>query len=241
MIEVDLVKKHGKKALGMEEHGYSKQTWRQRLPDILLEIGIIVFAITLSIQLHNWHEHSLDREQERRFLAGLRTDLKSDLNELRLDSLAYVQLLQGYHYFRTLTPQTMNADSIHKYQWTLYNSTNLLPNTSRFEGLKSSGKLGVIEDEDLLNDILDNYQELIPGLVRMTLGFTNYKEQNIQRYLDEHLQASSNNFLAVMQSDPMLNYLNKDVDVHEIVNRYHLVLQQNRKIITHINEVLKGG
>ncbi|WP_201979482.1 hypothetical protein [Hymenobacter rubidus] len=238
MIEVDLITKHGKKALGMEESHSAAKGWRHRLPEILLEIGIIVFAVTLSIQLHAWHEHSVERAEERKFLTGLRTDLRGDLTELRLDSLAYAQLLDGFRYFRTLTPQTLSVDTVHRYQWTLYNSTNLLPNTSRFEGLKSAGKLGVIEDDELLNDILDNYQELVPGLVRMTLGFTAYKEQNIQRYLDEHLQASGNNFMAVMQSDPMRNYLNKEVGVHEIIHKYHLVMAQNRKIIRKINSQL---
>ena len=235
MIEVDLIAKHGKKALGMEENHSEAKGWRHRLPEILLEIGIIVFAITLSIQLHAWHEHSLERAEERKFLTGLRTDLQSDLKELQQDSLSYAQLRRGFRYFRALTPRTFNVDSVHRYQWTLYNSTNLLPNTSRFEGLKSAGKLGVIENDELLNDILDNYQELIPGLVRTTLNFSTYKEQNIQHYLDERLEPSGNNFLAVMQANPMRNYLNKDIYVKEIVNRYHSVLMQNRKIIRGIN------
>ena len=233
MIEIDLITKHGKKALGMAEHQHP--TWRQRVPEVLLEISIIVFAITLSIQLHTWHEHSLERAEERQFLTGLRSDLASDLNELRNDSLAYAQLVQGYRYFRTLNARTVNEDSLRCYQWTLYNSTNLLPNSSRFEGFKSAGKLGLIENDQLLNDILDNYQELIPGLVRLTLGFSEYKEQNIQHYLDEHLVRSGANFLAVMQADPMYNYLNKQLMVQFIISRYHLVLQQNRRIIREID------
>lgn len=235
MIEIDLITKHGKKALGMEETHAAPKGWRHRLPEILLEIGIIVFAITLSIQLHAWHEHSAERAEERRFLTGLRSDLSGDLHELHNDSLAYAQLVQGYRYFRSLTPQTYSADSLGKYEWTLYNSTNLLPNSSRFEGFKSAGKLALIEDDALLNDILDNYQELIPQLVRMTQDFTQYKENNIQRYLDEHLQRSGSNFVAVMQSDPMYNYLNKQLAVHFITDRYHQVLQQNRKIIREID------
>ncbi|WP_210519819.1 hypothetical protein [Hymenobacter terricola] len=234
MIEIDLITKHGKKALGMEDAKHPAG-WRHRLPEILLEIGIIVFAITLSIQLHSWHEHSVERAEERKFLTGLRADLTSDLVELRGDSLAYAQLVQGYRYFRGLSPKTLNADTVRKYQWTLYNSTNLLPNSSRFEGFKSAGKLSLIEDDELLNDILDNYQELIPALVRMTTDFTQYKANNIQHHLDEHLQRSGDNFLAVMQSDQMYNYLNKGLAIQFITDRYHQVLRQNRKIIREID------
>jgi len=94
MIEIDLITRHGKKALSMEEA--HPKGWRHRLPEILLEIGIIVFAITLFFQLHAWHEHSLEQAEGRQFLIGLRSDLQSDLNELRADSLAYVLVVRGH-------------------------------------------------------------------------------------------------------------------------------------------------
>jgi len=234
MIEVDLVTKHGKKALGIEENHHQKG-WRHRLPEILLEIGIIVFAVTLSIQLHAWHEHSVERAEERKFLTGLRADLTSDLTELRNDSLTYTQVLRGYAYFRNLSPKTLNVDSVHHYQWTLFNTTSLLPNSSRFEGLKSAGKLGIIENDELLDDILNNYQERIPGLVNATKSFSDYKTRTILDYLDAHLQRSGNNFLAVMQSDQMYNYLNREPVIRSIIVSYHSVLQNNRELIRKID------
>jgi len=128
----------------------------------------------------------------------------------------------------------MNPDSVEKYRWTLCNSTNLNPNSSRFEGFKLAGKLDLIENDELLNDMLTDYQELIPQLVRQTMNFTRFKENNVQRYLDEHLHRSGDNFLAVMQSDPMYNYLNKGLSIQFITNDYHKVIQQNRRIIREI-------
>jgi hypothetical protein len=235
MIEIDLITKHGKKALGIEAAPPHPTGWRHRLPEILLEIGIIVFAITLSIQLHSWHQHSVERAEERQFLTGLRADLKSDLIELRSDSLTYVKLVRAYQYFQTLSPQTLNADSTRKYRWLLYNTTNLMPNSSRFEGFKSAGKLGLIANADLLNDILGYYQENIPSLLNETRGFSDYKERTIQQYLDEHLHRSEDNFLAVMQSDRMYHYLDKAPLIKVITYRYHEVLQQTRKVIREID------
>lgn len=235
MIEVDLVAKHGKKALGIAEHHEPAKGWRHRLPEILLEIGIIIFAVTVSIQLHAWHEHSVERTEERKFLTGLRADLASDLTELRHDSLTYARVLRGYRYFQGISDRTLNVDSVHHYQWTLFNTTTLLPNTSRFEGLKSAGKLGIIENDELLNDILDNYQERIPSLVSETKAFSDYKARTILSYLDEHLDRSGNNFLAVMQADRMYNYLNKEPAIRDIMQRYHDVLQHTRKLIREID------
>jgi hypothetical protein len=235
MIEVDLVKKHGKKALGMEEHGHHNLTWRQRLPDILLEIGIIVFAVTLSIQLHSWHEHSLEREKERKFLVGLRQDLGHDIQEMQRDSSSYVTQYKAFRYFRSLTPETLHPDSLKKYSWTLRNTTVLVPNASRFEGLKSSGDLDVIEDEELLNGILDHYQELIPSLVNNADHFSNYKGQSIGRYLDDHLAPNQQNLAAVMAVGPMQNYLSHADEIPYIVTQYHEVMQHSRELIRQID------
>lgn len=241
MIEADLVNKHAKKAFGMEEHGHRPQTWRQRLPDILLEIGIIVFAITLSIQLHTWHEHSLAREKERRFLLGLRQDLGQDLREMRSDSDSYITQLRAFRYYRTLTPQTLRPDSLNNYGWTLRNSTVLVPNSSRFEGLKSSGDLDIIENEDLLNSILDHYQELIPDLTNNAKQYSDYKQQNLGRYLDEHLAPNRRNLAAVMASGPAQNYLSRSGDMLNILAKYHGVMQHSRQLIRQIDAQLSAA
>ncbi|MBC8084081.1 MAG: hypothetical protein H7Z21_12795 [Hymenobacter sp.] len=240
MIEVDLIKKHGKKALGMEEHGHQKQTWRQRLPDILLEIGIIVFAVTLSIQLHAWHEHSLSREKERKFLVGLRQDLRQDLAELGKDSAAYVKQIRGFRYFRGLTPQAVSLDSFRYYKQTLRSATKFLPNDSRFEGLKASGGLDIIEEEELLSGVLDHYQEMIPKLVQNAEVYVQYKRQNMTSYVDEHLQSKGGNLVPLMASEPMQNYLDQELVLQYIVLNYHEVMQHSRRLIRQVDARLAG-
>ncbi|OON69491.1 hypothetical protein [Hymenobacter sp. CRA2] len=241
MIEVDLIKKHGKKALGMEEeHPHPKASWRERIPEILLEIGIIVFAILLSIQLHSWHEHSLERKTERKFLTGLRQDLTQDLQELRGDSASYITQIRAFNYFRGLNAQaTVNPDSLKAYGWTLRNSTQLIPNNSRFEGLKSAGRLDVIENDELLNSILDYYQEQIPHLTNNTAIYTAYKQQNMVSYLDAHLSADQRNLPAVLAAAPMQNYLNRGDEMRGIVHIYHGVMDHSRQLIRQIDEHLK--
>jgi hypothetical protein len=238
MIEVDLIKKHGKKALGMEEHGHHKQTWRQRLPDILLEIAIIVFAVTLSIQLHSWHEHSLEREKERKFLVGLRQDLQQDLREMSRDSGSYQVQLRGLRYYLAFAAGKQRPDSVNHYQWTLRNATVLIPNNSRFEGLKSAGEIDIIENEDMLNGILDYYQELIPDLVLNADAYSQYKQQHIGGYLDEHLAPDQHNLAVVLASNPMQNYLMRWQNIPGIISKYHGVMQHSRHLLRQINSQL---
>lgn len=236
MIEIDLLKKHGKKALGMDHP--PKPTWRERLPEILLEIGIIVFAITLSIQLHSWHEHALDREAERAFLAGLREDLRDDLREMREDSLAYVAMQRGFRYFSTLTPTSAyQPDSVRHYAATLNSTSILVPNASRFEALKSTGRLGIIEDPALQTAILALYQQAIPSLLSVSTGFSQFKQDKMQSYLDEHYDPTQQNFIQIISAPTMKNYLNRQQVIGEILARYHAVMQQARSILARIERL----
>jgi len=66
----------------------------------------------------------------------------------------------------------VHPDSMIKYNNYIFNTTGLVPNSGRFEGFKSSGKIGTIENKDLQNDIMDLYQENIPGLITSTAYYT---------------------------------------------------------------------
>src|ERR1700709_1251392 len=74
--------------------------WKHKLKEIFFEILIIVFAVSISIWFHNWSESRKDRKEEKEFLAGLKTDLQSDLKEMKGDTAAYNIILDGMLYFR---------------------------------------------------------------------------------------------------------------------------------------------
>lgn len=236
MIEIDIFTKHAKKALGLSESP-AKQTWRQRLPEILLEIGIIVFAITLSIELHAWNERTVGRAEEREFLLGLKTDLQADLRELSQDSLGYVRRGIVFRTLTRITPHSANRDSIRYASQVLYGTINLIPSNSRFEGFKSAGKLGLIHDNNLLNMILDLYQERIPNLLAATQAYSAFTLNQFQPYLDEHLDEADTNLLPLLATPRMRRYLNREQQTQEEINRYHAVLRQSRAIIREIDKM----
>lgn len=231
MIELDPIIKPLKKALGMTNKApVHRPGWRHRLGEVLLEIGIIVFAILLSIWLHDWQEQRHERAQARQFLLGLQADLANDVREMQGDSANYAGQFRGLGYFRRLTPATQRADSIAFFAWTLTTGIWMVPNNSRFEGLKSSGGLNLIEGEPLLASILDYYERTIPNLVVNSRFYADDKRQTIQPYLDQHLQPDHRNLLAIMQQVPMRNYLNHRNFIPSIIGLYHVTLQQARAL-----------
>jgi type II secretory pathway pseudopilin PulG len=238
----------------MSEHDISKHTkkiykiwkapndnWKHKLGEIITEILIIVFAITLSLFVERWREHTHDNEIEKQFLLGLKQDLRNDIAQQQSDSTSYALLLNGWRYLRFtgMENQNVNEDSLKKYSSTLISTTDFIPNDSRFEGLKSSGNLGVLENDSLQNLILDLYQNKIKMLQSSTNYFTHFKQEQLTPFLNQNLQIhkdGSTNIGELIHKTQMQNYLLLgDISV-EILERYHAVMQESRKIIQLINE-----
>lgn len=239
MAEHELVK-HTKKAFTIWSKPKTK--WMHKLGEFLLEIFIIVFAISLSFYLERNRENGHDRKLEKEFLLGLRTDLTNDITELSDDSSFYEHLQRGFTYFLNVgshkTPYT--ADSIRFYNNTLYSSVNLIPNNSRFEGLKASGKLQVIHDHQLLDDILNLYQEKIPLLLVQTTVFSQGKRERIETFLETNLRSDTtgkSNFQQLLENSSLQNSLRFRRNVGNIINQYGDVLAHSRSIIDKIDKL----
>ena len=142
------VKKHTKKIYKTMTN--AEHTLGEKAKEIIIEILIIVFAVTLSIWLHSWSEHRHKQEEVSVFLGNLKNDLKDDIKKIDIEKEAYQESNIGYEKILALT--TLQLDSIYKSK----NKVNF--------PIKSSGKIGYIEDEKLKQKILNYYQIFVPSI-----------------------------------------------------------------------------
>src|SRR6266581_4341137 len=142
MAEQELIK-HTKKIFGLWK---SDNSFWHKLGEFLLEIFIIVFAITLSIYFHDRSELRHQRHETKEFLLGLRQDLQTDTAEMISDKRSFFlsSTIFGYIIGRKRN-EALDPDTVRKYNNWVFNTTGLVPNSGRFEGFKSSGKIGTIE------------------------------------------------------------------------------------------------
>src|ERR1700710_423101 len=70
-----------------------------RLAEVLIEIAIIVFAVTFSFALERWRDNSSKKEIEKQFFISYKTDLVADIKELKSDSLGYSRVAATLNYF----------------------------------------------------------------------------------------------------------------------------------------------
>lgn len=214
----------------------SPDSLKHKLKDTLLEIAIIVFAITLSLIVERWREHSQEQTLEHNFLTNLAKDLKADEQQLKEDSATYVNMRKGFGFFRqAYNGKQLPQDSALNLTYVLYNGVGFVPSSSRYEALKASGKLDVIEDNELQIAIVNLYQQTIPSLMASTTSFTAFKEK-LGEYADYHLviKGKQNNIQQVMESPVTYNLLDKDGFIDNIIVKYHTTLVQTRSIIKKI-------
>jgi Family of unknown function (DUF6090) len=233
------VAKHTKKVYKIwasKEHS----TWH-KLREFAIEIVIIVFAVSLSIWLHNYSEKSHKREEATNFLKGLRDDLKKDTAEMMEDSMSYGE---QYRFFKQLgnVPITLeDTNLMMKNSWMFANKTVLIPNISRFEAIKSSGKMDIITNKELLDEIINLYEEQIPKLVSVAESVSDDKNTIIGDYFDEKMLFDANKSAAIvnyLQTDERLRYICRRAysSIPFVKKTYKDVIQQNIKILQMIDK-----
>lgn len=141
-----------------------KHSLWEKLKDILIEILIIVFAVSLSIWFHGWSQHRHEQKEVQIFLEALKVDLQNDITDLRSQNKLLQETLNALKYFKS----KKTIDSVKTGKLVLNNlSINIFPsvdinNIGVCESFKSSGKIGLIENNELKKEILHYYQKIIP-------------------------------------------------------------------------------
>ena len=219
-------------------HSKDHNFWH-KVKEFLIEIAIIVFAVTISIWFHNRSEHQHQQADAKEFLLGLREDLTNDLKEMTGDRVSYMEQEQVFKYVTNIQPnQKLNADSMNNYMTQILSTTGLSPNNGRYEGFKSSGKIGTIEDKKLQNDIVDLYQENIPTLMKNTDFYNSRKEKLLDYYIKNgHIvNGKTVNLVEIMMQVEPQNTCNILKNTSQIVGRYDSCIVKMTAIVTAIEK-----
>lgn len=241
MAELEVVK-HTEKVVAVVKDKTMK--WQHKLQEILLEVAIIVFAVSLSIWFHNWAESRKDRSEARDFLAGLKKDLQADMEEMRSDEGDYKVRQRGSAYFvKVNMGAPLNKDSLRTYQGVFFDNTQIDPRISRYEALKSSGKLGIIENKELLLNITDLYTKDFPRITRRNDYFNSARQQLIIPYIVNHLKIDSSgfggNWEEVLRAPIIMLLGMQGKGLNGNVEAYEIALRKCELIIKEIDEELK--
>lgn len=162
----DEVSKHTKKIFEtVQNPGHSVG---EKAKEIIIEIFIIVFAISLSIWLHSWSEHRQQQKEVREFLADLKEDLANDINNMQAAKNALSKNTDNILFLQLLTKDKIDSMLKANASFGFHSSIGTTKtNSGNYEGFKSSGKIGFIENKDLKKSILKYYQDAIPSVLEV--------------------------------------------------------------------------
>jgi len=103
----DEITKHTRKAYKAWKHP-QHSPW-EKVKEIIIEICIIVFAVTLSIWLHSWSEHRHEQDEARAFLKDLKDDLQSDIKELAEQKAQLTKSIEAFTYLYNLNAAAIDS------------------------------------------------------------------------------------------------------------------------------------
>jgi hypothetical protein len=242
MAENEVIK-HASKAYAIFRS--SDMSLKKKSVEIIIEILIIVFAISVSIWLHNWSESVNDRKEEKEFLTGLKKDLQSDIDNMTSSKEFYRNTVQGIKYFLTHGKgENLPKDSVYKYSEVFFGSTDLDPHIGRYEGLKSSGRFRIIRNKELLNNIID-FNETVVQRIQILNEKYYQQMQKLADLVEHNLELSKtgdfSNAESLLQRNDMriLLQLSGGLIVNNIISVHESGINKCKEIIRQIDEELK--
>jgi hypothetical protein len=229
---------HTKKAYKVMKN--PKMPFSEKAKEILIEVLIIVFAVSFAAFIERTREHYKEKAEAKEFIIGLKGDIKDEISLLQGSAKSMDTLRKNYGMIFKL--KNSEVDSIQKKHITgifniaVFNSKVV---NGRYEGFKSSGKIQTIENDSLRNDILEYYQQDIP-----LIDFAESALNQNQNRLEEMLINGSNE----MGNDPtgvirMLTSAKGKLILefsigysNQVSGKYNEVIKQAKKIEKEIDE-----
>lgn len=210
-----------------------KHSLGEKIREITIEILIIVFAVTLSIWLHSWSEHRHEQKEVHEFLRGLKIDLADDIQILRKNWDTIAKVDSNFNTAYVLKKGQKPDSIVHHYF--RYNELVTHINNARYEGFKSSGKLGNIDNDRLREDILVYYQQTVPNLARNE-EFANMLQQKLLDFQIEKSDIPINDWLSNPKTKSYLQLATNNLG--NSLDSYDLAAKQAKNIIDQINKEL---
>ncbi|MDR3668110.1 MAG: DUF6090 family protein [Ignavibacteriaceae bacterium] len=242
MSEQEFIK-HAKKTYAILKS--SENGWKSKLLDIVIEILIIVFAVSVSIWLHNWSEKRLDNKEAKEFFFGLKKDLENDISQMSNSKVFYENTLSGIQYILAVGDgRNINKDSVNKYSGIFFSSTDLDPHIGRYEGLKSSGKFKIIENPEMLNNIINLHESIIRRIQELNDKYYQNNEK-LESVIIQNIRLANNEKFTnaaevVNRSDfKILLRIKMELIIYNILPAHELGIHKCSEIIKQIDEELK--
>ncbi len=230
----DEVTKHTKKIYAAVKN--RSHTWSEKLREVMIEIFIIVFAVSLSIWLHGWSEHRHEQQNAHEFLSGLKEDISKDILLLQKNRNTISQLESNYRFMLEVIPTRTENAALSKeiHHRLVYKLTYTHLNIARYDGFKSSGKIETIENDSLKENILVFYQQTLSKITDMEVLLNSIQSKILDLDEEKNKKASIVDFVTASKLQSLFEIGAKNFEV--AIQYYDEAIKQSAEIISAIEK-----
>ncbi|MGV0919134.1 DUF6090 family protein [Empedobacter falsenii] len=203
----------------------SKPTFFTKFKKIIIEIIVIVFSVYVSIWLSNMNDYQKQKKDTYEFLQDLKNDLNTDIKNITEEKNKLTESEKGITALLNLTSEQIKELGHIEMKIRFNTRKNIEAN---YEGFKSSGKIGNIEDSKLKTNILSYYQEYMSTTLEMEKDINIYKKDIVE-------MLGKNNFKTITLEDP---YFRTKLELY--IGTIQSLTDTYNEDIKKANETIKG-
>ena len=162
----------------------------------------------------------------------------ADANQAKNNIQAYNNFKLTYLYLSKIKGRAKpDKDSLRKAVDQINENVSFRPGISRFEGFKSGGKLEEIADKQLLQNILNYYEQAIPQLNNSENGWIGLQKSLSDFFTDSKTEYDdgTNNYFQLITMPKAKNLSKKLVPWPQLYERYNQIIALSSTVVKEID------
>lgn len=218
-----------------------KQSSSERWKEIITELLIIIFAVSLTTWFHDLNEHRSHQKEVKEFLVDLKDDLNKDVVGLTSQNEAISELINQFKLVRNLNKTVIDSLDKSNAKYLLNTDFRLFfgeENIGNYESFESSGKIVFVENKKLKKLILSYYNHHIPATEKT--GETFIKTfTKIGDFITKNIVVEKNKNGVFLDSDFQTDLEINIIHAKENIRIGDVGIKKIREIIVEIDQELK--
>ena len=149
------------------------------------EIILVVVGILIALSINNWNEYRKERLHEYDILKKILENINEDCIQYEEKVALNIQYIANTDSVLTIirNPFKYQTNDIDKHSRSILLFQRLAPNKSAVSNLISSGKINIIENKDLLEQILEYYNKMDRHMIAIDEALATYTRNQVVPYL----------------------------------------------------------
>jgi hypothetical protein len=221
---------------------------RERWPEYVVEIAVIIFSISISFALDEWKDRQQKQELEQLYLKELARDIDADIRQLNgiiAETKQVAQKANGLIKLSQQESQPVYSQFVNDVRF-IFKRPRFVAQDATFSDLKSSGNLQTMRSFPLKNALFDYYKhyESIVLVETAELESTNvlvgpYLLKRLP-FLNENNVTPKVNLAAIIHEVEFQNTMLVRLSTREeLLRDYEQISKQGQRILTSIKSQIR--